>query len=336
MTENHSTTTSVLTTPAILFPDQPIHPTPLCAFAELAHKADARRLWMGQSLRVETHQALAYLAGAGLRVPVGTSVTLMPLKHPYAAAIEARSLSALTGHPVVAGFGASTPGFVRALTGHPYSSPRTAAHEYLTIVRDVLNDGSAEIHHDGDYHTVTAPPVFPMDDAPGGEVGAGVLRPGMAATAGSVADVAITWMTPPDYLRTTVVPALDAGSLSSGSRPRLATVVHVAVDRPGRDFPRIAETAASGHLRAAHYTDMLRRAGVAAYPDDPASGAAELVRNGVFVTGSPEEIVTELRRYQQVGVDEIILNPAGILFTEGLEAALTDLGEILSAAEGTV
>lgn len=319
--------------PSVLFPEQPHHPSALCAFAELVQKSHARRLWLGQSLRIETYQALAYLAGAGLRIPLGTSVTLMPLKHPYEAALEARSLAALTGHSVVAGFGASTPGFVRALEGRPHASPRTAAHEYLSIVRSTLESDRAEFH--GDYHVLSSAPVHPLEHGPV-EIGAGVLRPGMARTAGAAADVAISWMTPPDYVRETLVPALEEGATDARVPPRVATVVHVAVSQPGREMTHIAGTAAKEHLRAAHYTDMLRRAGVSAYPEDPTSGAEQLVAKGVFVSGTPEEIATELRRYQESGVDEVILNPAGILFTEGVEAALTDLGQILAVSGNQV
>ncbi|GAA2003857.1 LLM class F420-dependent oxidoreductase [Nocardiopsis rhodophaea] len=323
--------TSSLSDLSVLFPDQPLSPNYVCAFAELVKNTRARRLWLGQSLRVETHQMLAYLAGAGLDVPVGTSVTLMPLRHPYEAGIQARSVAALTGQPTVAGFGASTPAFVRAMRGEPYSSPRTAAREYLSIVRDVVEGRTPDRR--GEYHVLSSMPVHPLEHPPV-EIGAGVLRPGMARTAGEVADVAITWMTPPDYVRDILVPALKAGAAGKHPPPRVATVVHAAVDRPGRNLEDMAHTAAWRHLRAEHYTDMLRQAGVMAYADDPEAGAREILRHGVFVTGSPEEIANELARYRRSGVDEVIVNPAGVLFTEGLEASLVDLAEILAAAGG--
>ena len=40
-------------------------------------------------MTVDPHQTFAYLAGAGLRVPMGTSVTLLPLRHPFEAALQA-------------------------------------------------------------------------------------------------------------------------------------------------------------------------------------------------------------------------------------------------------
>ena len=117
-------------------------------------RTGARRLWLCQSFKAETHQVMAYLAGMGHNVPLGTSVTLLPLRHPYEAALQARSLALLTGEPVVAGYGIGNPGFVAGLTGSPYASPRTAVHDYLTSVRALL-DGE-RVEHDGPTTDSTA------------------------------------------------------------------------------------------------------------------------------------------------------------------------------------
>ena len=65
--------------------------------------------------------------------------------------------------------------------------------------------------------------------------------------------------------RNVLLPAMKEGAARSGrSVPRVATVVHAAVDRPGRDIPAVALAAARAHLSADHYTAMLRRAGIPA------------------------------------------------------------------------
>ncbi|MCF1596644.1 F420-dependent peptide dehydroalanine reductase LxmJ [Streptomyces muensis] len=313
--------------PAVLYPLQPDHPELVAPFAELVSRTGARRLWLCQSFRAEPHQVLAHLAGMGHTVPVGTAVTLLPLRHPYEAALQARSLALLTGQPVVAGYGIGTPEFANGLAPEPYRSPRTAVGEYVTSVRALLAGES--VAHDGPYHRLHAalPPVGPHAPV---EVGAGVLRPGMARTAGATADVAITWMTPPDYIRGTLAPQLSAGAAEAGraTRPRIATAVHVAVTRPGRDPRRLAEAAAGTHLRAPHYADMLRRAGVDIDAPDPAT---ELLRADVVVTGTPREIADTLAAYHAAGVDEILLNPTAVLLTEGVHAAVRDLEEIIAA-----
>lgn len=317
--------------PSVLFPLQPERPHDVQAFANLVETTGARRLWLGQSLRVDTHQSFAYLAGSGPRVSIGTSVSLMPLRHPVEAAQQARSLASLLEQPVVAGFGASTPGFVRAMEGQPYAAPRSAAHEYLTIVRELLE--GRQVDYDGQYHTLSGFRLMPMQHPPV-EVGAGVLRPRMARSAGEVADAAITWLTPPHYVRDSILPELRKGASDGGRKtPRVVTIVHVAVAREDRDPTALAHAGSGGHLGTAHYTDMLQRSGVPVDPNDTATGADLLVRHGVFVTGTPEEIAAEIARYEESGVDEVVLNTAGVVLIHGMQAALSDLDEILAAVE---
>lgn len=313
--------------PGLIFPIQHADPETIVPFGELVARGLAGRLWLGQSVLAETHQTVAYLAGRGIKVPCGLGVTLMPLRHPMEAAAQARSLAALTGHPIVAGYGAATPGLVRALRGAPYTRPATAAAGYAGAVRALLDGGTVEHACEACVATAALPPMT----HPPVEVGLGVLRPGMARAAGAVADVAITWMTPPHYLRNTLLPALAAGAEGRGAPPRIATVVHVALAARGRDPRRLAYGAAVGHLRAAHYTDMLRRAGVPADPADPRAGAAALVEAGVYVYGTAEEVVERLRGYHEAGADEVVLNVAGVAETEGLEAALADAERLLHA-----
>ncbi|MFG2310755.1 LLM class flavin-dependent oxidoreductase [Streptomyces sp. NPDC048566] len=317
-------------TPALMIPHQPDSVDDVLPYAELALRRRARRLWTGQSLRLDPLQLFAHLAGRGIRLPVGTGVSLIPLRTPYDAAVQARSLALITGRTVVMGYGTATPGFVASLHGAPYRSPRTAAVEFLTAARTLLDGSTADLA--GEYQRLrTALPA--TRPHPAVEIGAGVLRPAMARSAGAVADVAITWLTPAAYIRDVLAPALREGA-GGGRSPRVATVVHVAVDRPGRDAARLAASVVSGHLTAPHYLDMLRRAGLPVRAeDDTRVKAKQLVDAGVFVYGSPAHIARELARHRAAGIDEVILNVGGVQFTHGLPEALTDLEDVYTAVE---
>lgn len=300
----------------LMFATQPHLATDVLPYADLVKRGVAGRLWMGTSFLSDTQLCLAFLAGAGYRIPVGTSVGLTAVRSPLQAAAEARSLAAFTGHGMVAGFGAATPEFVSHVLGRPYPRPATAVRDYLIRVRAYLDGHAAEL---------------PPFEHPPVELGAGVLRPGMAKAAGASADVAITWMTPPSYLRDTIIPALHAGAAGRRATPRVATVVHAAVERAGREPARLAYAAAFAHLCSPHYTDMLRRAGCEVNPYDPVSGAQRIVAQGVFVYGTPRRIAAALHEYARAGVDEIILNLAGVHVTEGCGAAVEDAAEICAS-----
>jgi alkanesulfonate monooxygenase SsuD/methylene tetrahydromethanopterin reductase-like flavin-dependent oxidoreductase (luciferase family) len=232
----------------------------------------------------------------------------------------------LTGHPVTVGYGAADATFVKGLRGTPYDKPAKAVEEYITIMRALLH--GERVTHRG--------ALFDMDQAlpplnhPKVEVGAGVLREAMARAAGRSADLAITWLTPAAYIRDTIVPALAEGARGRPDPPRVAAVVHVAVDRPGRSPMLLAQHGTYNHLRTGHYTDMLRKAGLDVDPSDPVAGARELVDEGVFVYGKPGDIAAAVRAHFAAGVDEVVLNPTSVANLFGTAEALRDLEQILA------
>lgn len=312
---------------SLMFPQQPTDPDAIVPFGRLAQDLGAERLWLGQSLRIESHPAVAYLAGTGCRISVGLAVGLTALRHPYDAALQARSLAQLMGRPVAIGYGAAHPSFVRGVRGEPYARPAAAVGEFVDIARRLANNEA--VAHDGELFSVHT--RLPPMDTPKVEIGAGVLRPGMARVAGRTADLAVTWLAPLGYLRDVIVPAVAEGARGVQRPPRVVAVVHAGVERPGRSPVLLAQHAGSGHLRIAHYADMLRRAGLAVDADEPVSGARELVRAGVYLYGSPDRIAREITGYHAAGVDEVVVNPASVSGMYGTQAAADDLTEIFAA-----
>ncbi|MGP4001046.1 LLM class flavin-dependent oxidoreductase [Streptomyces sp. 8N706] len=297
-------------------------------FAAIVRNGNAERLWAGQSLLVEPYTALAYAAGAGARIPMGTSVTLMPLYHPFQAALQARSLAALTGQPVVAGLGTGPEPFVRALRGRGYASPLTAVREYATVVRGLL--GGDRVDLSGKYHAMGG--ALTVMETPAVELGLGVLRPRMAELAGELADVAITWLTPPSYLAEVLIPALSRGAERAGRpRPRVASVVHVSLDAPHRNHVQVVSAASHAHLRAPHYADMLHHAGVEVDRDDLAKTAARLVRSGTAAAGSVDDVLRAVSAYRNAGADEVVLSTIGIQVVDGTHASVEALNTIIEA-----
>ncbi|MGW7415690.1 LLM class flavin-dependent oxidoreductase [Streptomyces sp. NPDC054863] len=316
---------------SLLVPFVPRRPEQLLPFAGLVHWTGASRLWQGQGMTTEPYQGFAHAAGAGFRVPTGLGVTLMPMRHPYEAALQAKSLSLITGESVVAGFGPGSKDMQRAMRGEPYRSPLTAAREYLTAVRGALT-GTPEVVAGEYWHQAGRLAPLP---GPQVEIGLGVLRPGMAKVAGELADVAITWLTPARYLSELIVPALAAGAAKAGRPvPRVAAIVPVALAADGRDPAKLALASNGAHLSLPHYRDMLRRGGVA-LPDgefaaaDAESQALALVKGDAFVYGTADEVLEKLDAYRVAGVDEIVLNVTGVASSEGPSAASHELKRLL-------
>ncbi|WP_030193693.1 LLM class flavin-dependent oxidoreductase [Streptomyces sp. NRRL S-87] len=320
---------------SVLVPFVPRRPEQLLPYAGLVQWTGAHRLWQGQGMLTEPHQGFAHAAGAGFRIPTGLGVTLMPMRHPYEAALQAKSLSLVTGESVVAGFGPGSREMQWAMRGEPYKSPLTAAREYLTAVRAALT-GTPEVM-EGDYwhHAGRLAPL----PGPRVEIGLGVLRPGMAKVAGELADVAITWLTPARYLSELIVPALAAGAEKAGrTAPRVAAIVPLALAADDRDPARLALASNGAHLRLAHYRDMLRKGGVP-LPDgefadgDETAQALALVKGDAFLYGTADELTERLAGYAAAGVDEIVLNVTGVASLYGPQAASQELKALLGALD---
>lgn len=90
---------------SVYLPLTPVRAEQALPFAAFAQWRGASRLWQGQTLLTEQHLVFAQLCAAGVRVPMGTGVSLMALRHPVQAVLEARTLAAASGHPFTAVFG---------------------------------------------------------------------------------------------------------------------------------------------------------------------------------------------------------------------------------------
>lgn len=293
-------------------------------YAELCGPDGYDRLWFGQSLLLETFSALSALAGRGVRVRCGTAVSVAPLRTPYDAAVQARSVAALMGEPLSVSFGLGTPGFAAMLNGGQLERPGTYSAEYVRSVRRFLSAGD---------RVPGEPRLTPMQ-APPVEVGAGVLRPRMAHKAGGVAEFVVTWLAPLPYITDTLAPALAAGAAEAGQRPpRTVSIVQAAVAHADRHPYKLAYVSCGMHLQAEHYRASLRTAGMD-ISGDVAHDVQEVVHSGLYAYGSIESICEVVERYHAAGVDEVVLNFSGVATLHGLEAALTDARAVAAALAG--
>ncbi len=294
-------------------------------YAELCGPDGYDRLWLGQSLLIETFSALSALAGRGVRVRCGTAVSVAPLRTPYDAALQARSVAALMGEPLSVSFGLGTPRFAAMVTGRALERPGSYSAGYVRDVRGLLASGDREPGE---------PRLTPMQ-APPVEVGAGVLRPRMARKAGGVAEFVVTWLAPLRYITDTLAPEAAAGAAAAGneSPPRTVSIVQAAVAQPDRHPYKLAFVSCGMHLQAEHYRASLRTAGME-LTGDVAQDVQEVVHSGLYAYGSVESICDVVEQYHAAGVDEVVLNFSGVAMMHGQEAALTDARAVAGALAG--
>lgn len=311
---------------SILIPMVPNRFEDVLRIAAEAFYGGAHALWQGESLGLDTSQTFAALAGAGFRMRTGIGVSLLPLRHPYEAALQSRSIAMAMGAEVTAGFGPGATSFQASICGAPYRRPGSATKEYIEIVRKLIQGEIVEINGEefschGSLPTVRHAKV---------SVGAGVLRRRMARLAGSCADTAITWLTPASYVTNELLPALEKGAIDADRpTPRLVCMLPAALERPGRTGGQLAVASNSPHLGAPHYQDMLQKAGADIRTNDVTHNAAQAVAVGAFHYGSADALCESLDRYRIAGVDEVVISSVGVMNTYGLNAALDEIGGLL-------
>lgn len=316
-----------MSTYSILVPFTSPRGEQILPFAALAQWSRAHRLWQGQGTASDPHQTFTVAAANGFRVPAGIGVTLMPFRHPFEAALQARTMAMTVGHPIVAGFGPGAVDLQRRMLGAPYASQLGAVRDYVTIVRALLETGIVE--HQGEFFSCDC--MLPTVPGPPIEIGLGVLRPAMARLAGEVADVAITWLTPAKYLAEVVVPALRAGAEAAGRpMPKLVAMVPFALSGPDRTPAELALASNSGHMALPHYRDMLNRSGIDYDFADPIGAGNAVVDGRAFLFGEAKEVVAQLDEFREAGVDDIVLNATGVWSKFGSRVALSEIETILS------
>nr|WP_306416089.1 hypothetical protein [Streptomyces sp. Alain-F2R5] len=113
--------------------------------------------------------------------------------------------------------------------------------------------------------------------------------------------------------------------------PRLSAIVPVALERPDRDPTELVVASNSRHMRAPHYIDMLRKAGIDIAGEELPAAAKRMLEGDAFVHGTIDAIVEKLTAYREAGADEIVLNLTGVYNVHGPKAAMDDLKQILTA-----
>jgi len=316
---------------SVLIPMVPDRVEKVTAFAALVKFSGAKALWQGQSLKIDAGETFSGLAGVGLSTPVGIGVSLMPFRHPYYLALEARSIAAAVGNSVLAGIGPGSPELQASIRGAPYESPLRATREYLAVVKGLLS--GRHVTAKGKYFMCDA--ALPAMQTLPVTVGLGVLRPGMAGLAGEDADAAITWLAPASYLSEVIVPAMSDGAKKTGrSIPKLVVIVPVALVTGQRKPVEYVLAGSAPHLQGSHYLDMLRRAGADVKEGRLVDNAEQAIRVGAFLVGDLDEIQTGLSDYKAAGVDEVVLNLTGTYNISGSQVALEDAKTIVDRVCG--
>jgi F420-dependent oxidoreductase-like protein len=257
-------------------------------------------------------------------VKFGTSIIPTWPRHPVAIAQHAVALAALAPGRFRLGIGPSHEPAMTRLLGVKWEAPLGHLREYLRVLQDLLHQGSVDF--EGKWVTARAQLPAPVDVP----VMASALREGSFSACGELADGAISWVCPWDYLRKTALPALKAGAAKAGRpTPPLIAHVPVAVHEDVDEVRAAARESVGFYARVPFYAAMFSDAG---FPDAPA-GMSDALVDALVVYGDREAVVSRMRQIKSEGAGEIIAHP--ILAGADRPAALARVMEAVARANQT-
>lgn len=262
-------------------------------------------------------------AGAATdRIVLGTAVTPTYPRHPITLAAQVLALNDLAPGRIRLGIGTSHRPTIEGAYGIPMGKPLAHLREYLTVLRTLLWEGAVDFT--GDSFTVRAalPEGIPAPKIP---VPISALRRNAFVLAGELADGAITWVTPIDYIVRTALPALQEGADRAGrARPPVVAHVPVAVSTD-RDAARNAFRAQFPvYSKLPFYAAMFKDAG---FPVTSTGEMSDGLVDTLAVSGDAAMIAARLQEIRAQGIDEVMISQV-VVEDEASELAI--LSEILA------
>jgi alkanesulfonate monooxygenase SsuD/methylene tetrahydromethanopterin reductase-like flavin-dependent oxidoreductase (luciferase family) len=214
---------------------------------------------------------------------------------------QALVVAALAPGRLRLGVGPSHRATMEGTFGIRFERPLEHLREYVAVLRAALQGGPFDF--DGKRFRVRGE----VPNPPGVPVLASALGPGAFQLAGEVADGALPFICPLDYLRDQALPALRAGAAQAG-RPAPGIYAHcfAAVHRDRGAVHAAAREAIGGMLNAPFYQRMFVQAGFA---EAAAGELSERIVDAVVVHGDEAAVAQRLRAHLDAGMEEVVVSP---------------------------
>lgn len=261
------------------------------------------------------------------RILLTTAVVPTYSRHPIAMAMGAATAQAASGGRFRLGLGPSHRPIVEHIYGLAYERPVRHIREYLTVVRQLLQQGATSFQGE----MIRARTQLSVEEAPPTPVLMSALGEQMCRAAGGVADGVLPWLAPPDYVAKTIVPSVRAGAEKEGRSvpPIIAeTACVLSTDRDA--VMRAVREQMGFYLGMPAYRALFQRAGLLDASWKPDQGWTTDMVDAVIPWGRPEDVAAGVQRYFDAGADEVVLSPvgAGSDVAGSYEKSLAALGEI--------
>jgi probable F420-dependent oxidoreductase len=258
---------------------------------ELADRLGYDSLWLGDHLSftqpmLDPLLRLTYAAAFSDRLMFGTSVYLLPLRHPGPVAKQVATLDHMCDGRLIFGVGVGGE-FPQeyALAGVPHNQRGARLSEGIEVLRKLWT--GRPVAHDGRFYPFPELAMEPPPVQPGGPpIWCGGRSDAALRRAGELAD---------GYVSYVVTPEMFAQALDT---------IAAAADKAGRQVDRFG----TGHLLFARIDDSYEAAFAAANAELSARYGMDFTKatERYVALGRPEDVAERIHAYHDAGVRHII------------------------------
>ena len=254
------------------------------------------------------------------RIMLGTSIMPTYPRHPLVAVQQSQVIAQLAPGRFRLGVGTGGQAGIEDIYGLEYRAPLRHLREYLWIVKELMQKG--EVDFDGRYYHAHARIQSPIDLP----VMASALGAKAFEMCGAVADGAISWVCPGNYLRDVAVPAMRVGADRAG-RPAPPLMAHtlVCVHESRQEVADGVRQQFGYFAKSVAYQQMFSAAG---FPETREGSWSDAMVDAVAIYGDESQVAEKLEGLFSIGAEEILVSvvTAGQDREASLERTLRLLG----------
>ena len=268
------------------------HATEMTERARIAGELGVDQIWLAQlpDQRDATIMAASFLHAAPFAT-VGTAILPVYARHPVSTAQAALTLSEISGGRFALGLGFSHQFINEYVLGCQPGPPIAATREYLRIVKDLIDEGSAT--REGKYFTGRARYAATRGPVP---LFLAALRPQMIRLAVEHCDGILLWLCTPRYIKEQVTPIVTEACARFGKDPeefQVLTLVPAHVTDNPHEACDLAMQQIQSYRLLPYYRYVLEAYGQI----DPTE---------ITLFGSKDQIRTQMEVYREAGTTPVI------------------------------
>ena len=237
------------------------------------------------------------------RILMGTSIIPTYPRHPIVSVAQTQVVAQLAPGRFRLGLGPSHKVSIEPMFGIEHNAPLTNLREYIQVVKALLWEG--QVDYDGaQYHGHGSLPGAPAPDVP---VMASALRRRSFRLCGEVADGAISWVCPGQYLRDVALPEMKRGAEMGGREvPPLIAHAPVCVSDNPDEVREAARAQLANYPRSPFYQEMFAASG---HPEARDGAWSDGMIEDVVLSGDEETVAGRLRELFDWGATEVLAHP---------------------------